>query len=81
MPASPRNRWTVVVALIGGYIGVYLCRKNWSVAVKLVQDDFHLTKAAVGVVASASTIAYACGKLVVGSFVEDRKSTRLNSSH
>lgn len=70
MVAAARNRWTVVTALIGGYIGVYLCRKNLSVAVKLLQDQLHVNKAAVGAIATFSTIAYAAGKLLLGPVID-----------
>src|SRR5262249_38177511 len=63
-------RWTVVAALMAGYIGVYLCRKNLSVAVPLLQSDLHLSKQSVGWVASVSTIAYAGGKLVLGPVID-----------
>jgi sugar phosphate permease len=68
--ARDRNRWTVVAALIGGYIGVYLCRKNLSVAVALLQDQLHVNKAQVGVIASFSTGAYAAGKLLLGPVID-----------
>src|SRR5262244_3253501 len=67
---SNRDRWTVVAALMAGYIGVYLCRKNLSVAVPLLQADLHLSKQDVGWVASVSTIAYAAGKLVLGTLID-----------
>jgi MFS transporter, OPA family, glycerol-3-phosphate transporter len=72
MEKEPANRaaWTVVVVMIVGYIGVYLCRKNLSVAVPLLQDAFGVNKETVGQIATVSTIAYACGKLVNGVVVD-----------
>jgi OPA family sugar phosphate sensor protein UhpC-like MFS transporter len=67
---SPRNRWTVVTALIGGYIGIYLCRKNLSVAVTLLQEQLNLNKAEVGTIATFSTVAYAAGKLLLAPVVD-----------
>jgi MFS transporter, OPA family, glycerol-3-phosphate transporter len=58
--------------VILGYIGVYLCRKNFEVAVPLLQTGFHVDKAQVGAVDSYATIAYAAGKLVWGPNVIDR---------
>lgn len=68
--APARGRWTVVAALMAGYIGVYLCRKNLSVAVPLLQADLHLGKQEVGWVASVGTLAYAAGKLVLGPVID-----------
>lgn len=62
--------WRVVVALSIGYIGLYLCRKNLSVAIPLLQTEFHASKEEVGAVASAGTLAYAIGKVVNGAIVD-----------
>jgi sugar phosphate permease len=62
--------WIVVAVLGIGYIGVYLCRKNLSVAVPLLQQDFGASKADVGVIASVGTFAYAAGKLLNGVLVD-----------
>src|SRR6266542_856878 len=67
---SDRAAWGVVTALVIGYIGIYLCRKNLSVALPLLQDAWHVGKAQVGIIASASTIAYAVGKLLNGALVD-----------
>jgi len=66
---SPRARVTVVVLAVG-YIAIYLCRKNLSVAVPLLQQAFGATKAEVGRVASLGTLAYALGKLTLGPIVD-----------
>ncbi len=65
-----RAGWRVVAALSIGYIGVYLCRKNLSVAIPMLQTSFDASKEAVGGVASAGTLAYAIGKLVNGPVVD-----------
>jgi sugar phosphate permease len=62
--------WRVVAALSVGYIGVYLCRKNLSVAIPLLQTSFDASKEQVGVIASAGTLAYAVGKIVNGAIVD-----------
>src|SRR5262249_11642569 len=59
-----------VAALVGGYIGIYLCRKNFSVAVPLLRDAFHASKAEIGTIASVSTGAYALGKIVLGPLAD-----------
>lgn len=62
-------------ALIAGYVGIYLCRKNLSVAVPLLQRAFGASKAEVGRIASVGTLAYAAGKLTLGP-VADRLGGR-----
>jgi hypothetical protein len=55
-----------------GYIGVYLCRKNFAVAVPLIQTAFHANKAQVGAIDSYATMAYMFGKLFWGPLIVDR---------
>jgi MFS transporter, OPA family, glycerol-3-phosphate transporter len=69
---SPSRAGVQLGCVILGYIGVYLCRKNFEVAVPLLQTGFHVDKAQVGAVDSYATIAYAAGKLVWGPNVIDR---------
>jgi MFS transporter, OPA family, glycerol-3-phosphate transporter len=75
-PAEAMRGWGVVAALCVGYVGIYLCRKNLSVAIPLLQDAFHASKEEVGQVASMGTLAYALGKLLSGPVV-DRLGGRL----
>jgi OPA family glycerol-3-phosphate transporter-like MFS transporter len=73
LPDITRTRAAFQLAcVILGYIGVYLCRKNFSVAVPLIQQYFHATKAQVGAIDSYATSAYAIGKLVLGPLIIDR---------
>ncbi|HUC86389.1 MAG TPA: MFS transporter, partial [Candidatus Acidoferrales bacterium] len=58
--------------LILGYMGVYLCRKNFSVAVPLLQTAFNTDKAHLGALDSYATIAYVAGKLFWGPNFVDR---------
>ncbi len=58
--------------VILGYIGVYLCRKNFAVAVPLLQTSFHADKAQIGAIDSYATVAYALGKLFWGPMIVDR---------
>jgi sugar phosphate permease len=67
--SSARARATIV-ALVAGYVAIYLCRKNLSVAVPLLQESFGATKAEVGRIASIGTLAYALGKLALGPVVD-----------
>ena len=62
--------WTVCLWLALGYIGVYLCRKNLSVAVPLLAEHYHVTKATLGSIASWGTAAYALGKFLGGPLTD-----------
>ena len=68
-PAKLRP-YVYLAALVAGYIGVYLCRKNLSVAVPMIQKEWGLSKESIGMVASVSTIAYASGKFLFGPIVD-----------
>jgi sugar phosphate permease len=56
--------------LILGYIGIYLCRKNFAVAVPMIQKSFGATKAQIGMIESYATVAYALGKLFWGPTID-----------
>ncbi|MCZ7635205.1 MAG: MFS transporter [Verrucomicrobia bacterium] len=60
----------LLAALVLGYIGIYLCRKNFSVAVPLIREAFSLSKEQIGIVASASTLAYMIGKFTFGPLID-----------
>lgn len=66
-----------LATIILGYIGVYLCRKNFSVAVPMLQTDFSATKAQIGAIDSYATIAYMMGKLFWGPNLVDRFGGRI----
>ena len=66
-----------LATLILGYIGVYLCRKNFAVAVPMLQTAFSANKAQIGAIDSYATIAYMCGKLFWGPNLVDRFGGRL----
>lgn len=67
---SPARSWLYLATLIAAYIGIYLCRKNFSVAIPLLQKDLGVTKEQVGMVASVSTLAYALGKFIFGPNID-----------
>jgi sugar phosphate permease len=73
---APRKGFLVVGALVLGYIGIYLCRKNFSVANPMLQEAFTATKGEVGRIATISTLAYAAGKIFLGPAI-DRIGGRL----
>jgi len=56
-PRTDPRSWVWLGTLILGYIGIYLCRKNLSVAVPILQRDWGVSKEAIGVLATASRAA------------------------
>jgi sugar phosphate permease len=69
-PTPPARAYLFLGTLVAAYIGVYLCRKNLSVAVPLLQTSWGLNKEQVGTINSVSTIAYACGKFFFGPITD-----------
>lgn len=63
-------RLITFVSLIVGYMGYYLCRKNFSSAFEPMHASLGLTKATFGNIASAGTLVYAIGKLVSGPWTD-----------
>ena len=74
LPSSARA-YGYLLMLVAAYIGVYLCRKNLTVAVPILQSGWGLDKQQVGIIGSVSTIAYAAGKFLFGP-VTDRLGGR-----
>lgn len=66
----PAKTYLWLALLVAGYMGVYLCRKNYSVAIPLLQKEFGVSKADLGTLASVSTIAYAVGKICFGPVID-----------
>src|SRR5437762_14309551 len=69
--ATARQARTVALWLALGYVGIYLCRQNYKVAVPLLQTAFGVDKAHVGIIASVGSFAYMAGKFISGP-VADR---------
>ncbi|MBL9134473.1 MAG: MFS transporter [Verrucomicrobiales bacterium] len=59
-----------LAVLVIGYIGVYICRKNFSVAIPLLREAFGATKEQLGEIASLSTLAYMAGKFGFGVVID-----------
>lgn len=51
-------------------MGVYLCRKNVSVAIPMIQKAFGVNKAETGDIISFSAAAYAIGKFLFGPIID-----------
>ncbi len=60
---------TFAVMLVG-YIGYYICRANLSAAFPLISKTFGYTNTQLGLIASASEIAYAIGKFINGPLAD-----------
>jgi sugar phosphate permease len=74
-PAARRSALYLGV-LVLGYVGVYLCRKNFSVAIPMLREAFGASREELGQIASISTVAYLAGKLSFGVVI-DRLGGRL----
>jgi len=73
----PSRAGVKLACIILGYIGVYLCRKNFAVAVPLLQPAFATDKAHIGAIDSYATMAYVLGKLFWGPNLVDRFGGRI----
>jgi sugar phosphate permease len=67
---SPWRSWLLLSTLVLGYIGIYICRKNFSVANPLIRQAFGWNKEQIGMVASYSTFTYMLGKFVFGPIID-----------
>jgi MFS transporter, OPA family, glycerol-3-phosphate transporter len=75
-----RAQRLVVVILVFGYAGYYLCRVNLSVATPLLIEAFGaqgMDKARIGAIASVGTLCYAFGKFASGSLSDMLGGRRL----
>jgi sugar phosphate permease len=70
LPSAARA-YLYLGTLVAAYIGIYLCRKNLSVAVPMLEKAWGISKAQVGTIGSVSTVTYAAGKFLFGP-VTDR---------
>lgn len=72
------NDWrqSTFAVMLFGYVGYYICRGNLSAAFPLMSLEFGYTNAQLGLIASASEIAYAIGKFINGPLA-DRIGGRL----
>ena len=68
---STARAYVYLGTLVAAYIGIYLCRKNLSVAVPMLEKAWGINKAQVGTIGSVSTVTDAAGKFLFGP-VTDR---------
>jgi len=76
LPSAARA-YVYLGTLVAAYIGIYLCRKNLSVAVPVLEKAWGINKEQVGVIGSVSTVTYAAGKFLFGP-VTDRIGGRVS---
>jgi OPA family glycerol-3-phosphate transporter-like MFS transporter len=69
-PIPPSRACVLLATVVVGYMGVYLCRKNLSVAIPMIQKSFGVNKAQTGDVISYSAAAYAVGKFIFGPVID-----------
>jgi OPA family glycerol-3-phosphate transporter-like MFS transporter len=69
-PVPPGRSCFLLASVVVGYMGIYLCRKNLSVAIPMIQKAFGVNKARTGDIISYSAVAYAGGKFLFGPIVD-----------
>ncbi len=69
-PLAPGRACVLLACVVVSYMGVYLCRKNLSVAIPMIQKAFGATKAQTGDIISYSAAAYAIGKFLFGPIID-----------
>lgn len=74
-PEYKKLRLQVFLGIFLGYAGYYFVRKNFSFAVKDLQDVMGYSKAELGLAMSAISIAYGLSKFLMGN-VSDRSNAR-----
>jgi OPA family glycerol-3-phosphate transporter-like MFS transporter len=71
----PALRWQVLEATFIGYAFFYLVRNNFSPVAKELGAALHFSKPELGLISSASALAYGAGKFLLGA-VSDRSDAR-----
>jgi MFS transporter, OPA family, glycerol-3-phosphate transporter len=69
-PLPPARSCFLLASIVLAYMGVYLCRKNLSVAIPMIQKAFGVNKAQTGDIISYSAAAYAVGKFLFGPIID-----------
>lgn len=68
-------RWQIFIGIFIGYAGYYLVRKNFSLAMPFLIEEYGFSKGQLGIALSAVSIAYGLSKFLMGS-VSDRSNPR-----
>ena len=70
-----KMRWQVFLGIFVGYAGYYLVRKNFSLAMPFLIEDYGYSKGELGFALAGVSIAYGLSKFLMGS-VSDRSNPR-----
>jgi OPA family glycerol-3-phosphate transporter-like MFS transporter len=68
-------RWQLFLGIFIGYAGYYLVRKNFSLAMPFLIEEYGYTRGELGTVLAAVSIAYGLSKFFMGN-VSDRSNPR-----
>lgn len=68
-------RWQVFAGVFIGYAAYYLIRKNFSLAIPYLIDEYGFTKADLGTVGVALSLAYGFSKFIMGN-ISDRSNPK-----
>ncbi|MDR0348053.1 MAG: MFS transporter [Tannerella sp.] len=74
-PVYTRYRWQVFLGVFVGYAAFYLVRKNFSLAMPLLEETMGITKASLGFALSLNAFAYGLSKFIMGG-ISDRSDAR-----
>ena len=70
-----RQRWRIFFGIFLGYAGYYFVRKNFSLAMPFLIEEYGFSRGELGVALAAVSIAYGLSKFLMGS-VSDRSNPR-----
>jgi OPA family glycerol-3-phosphate transporter-like MFS transporter len=78
-PELAQKRKWLLLLLVVGYSGYYLCRSNFSVAKPFLLEAYpgQIDKVALGEIASIGTLFYAFGKFIAGSLADALSGRRM----
>ncbi|MFT5558399.1 MAG: OPA family glycerol-3-phosphate transporter-like MFS transporter [Sphingobacteriales bacterium] len=74
-PIYKRLRWQLFLSIFIGYAGYYLVRKNFTLAMPFLIEEYGYSRGDLGVALAAVSIAYGLSKFLMGS-VSDRSNPR-----
>lgn len=72
-------RWQVFAGVFIGYAAYYLIRKNFSLAMPYLIQEYGFSKADLGTVGVALSLAYGISKFVMGNVSDRSNDDRLTS--
>lgn len=73
--AYPQYRFQVFMGIFLGYAAFYLVRKNFSLAMPILEETLNVSKSSLGFALSFNAIAYGLSKFIMGG-ISDRSDAR-----